>query len=117
MKNLAGFLLFILLAFYGSGSALAQNSGLSDGNELVSASVYPNPAVEYINFECKIAASIVSPKLVINNVLGATVAEHEIDATDAKIKVSVSEWKSGVYFYTLFSGGKALYTRKFVVKH
>jgi hypothetical protein len=119
MKGLAVFfLLFGSLLFSGSGSVLAQSATLSsDGNELVSASAYPNPATEFIHFECKLNVSVLSPKIVVNNVLGAAVAEIEIDTTDPKAKIAVSDWKSGVYFYTLFSGGKALYTRKFVVKH
>jgi hypothetical protein len=118
MKILAGFLLFIFIALGGGGSAFAQTSPLTpDSGDAVSVSVYPNPAAEFIQFDCKIASAVPSPRLVVNNVLGASVAEVDIDADEPKVKLAVSEWKSGVYFYTIFSGNKALYTRKFVVKH
>lgn len=78
--------------------------------------VYPNPASEYAYINYKILSDEVKAKMVLHNVLGSPVAEYDLPSTDSKAKIRTEDLNSGIYFYTLYIDGKAVMTRKLVIK-
>lgn len=119
MKTFVIFFAIVFSALFWADCALSAQSHLNaqDGNDLVSANVYPNPATEFIQFDYKLSQTVGSPKLIINNILGVTVAEFDLQQDENKLRVAVNEFKNGVYFYTIYSGSKSLFTKKFVIRH
>jgi hypothetical protein len=78
--------------------------------------VYPNPADQYVEFSID-AQRYKGASLVITDLLGHTVRKKSFSAGETKARLTTSDLKSGVYFYTLVVEGKAVETRKLVVSH
>lgn len=111
--------LFILLC---SSSLFAQSMNYSStkdvaiANEVITVSnIYPNPSTNFVNFDYYLPSQTKQAKIVIHNILGSIVGQYELKQ-DNKIKISVNDLKSGVYFYTITVGNKNLATKKFIVR-
>ena len=55
-------------------------------------------------------------KLVVKNMLGTTLLTKKLDANGNKVKVDVSEYNAGIYFYSIEADGRPLITKKLLVK-
>lgn len=78
----------------------------------LSVNVYPNPATNYLS----VAADNVSANATVRmtDVLGKVIYE---DNAGASKKIDVSEFKNGVYLVAVLEDGKAVATKRVVVKH
>lgn len=79
--------------------------------------VYPNPVTEqeaYIDY--RLADESVQAKVVIHNILGSPVGEHEMPSSETRVKIQAEEFSSGVYFYTVYLDNVGVLTRKLVVR-
>lgn len=86
----------------------SANEGLSDR---VAVAAYPNPASEEVVFN--LGNVNAGAKLVLRDMSGRTV--KMVDA-QAEVRMDVDGLNAGVYFYTLEENGKAIATRKLVVR-
>jgi hypothetical protein len=77
-------------------------------------SAYPNPVSSDLKLQYKINTTDGS-KIVIYNMLGVVVKSIDLTAIEGKINLVVSDLKQGVYFYSLYSEGKNIITRKLTV--
>lgn len=79
--------------------------------------VYPNPVTDqqaYIDYH--LADEGVKAKVVIHNILGSPVGEHEMPSSETRVKIQAEELSSGVYFYTVYLDNVGVLTRKLVVR-
>ena len=77
---------------------------------------YPNPASENVTVEYAVSASVNKAHLVIKNMLGATLYTKTLDVNANKVKVDVSEYPAGIYFYSIETDGRPMMTKKLLVK-
>jgi hypothetical protein len=84
--------------------------------DLQTIKLYPNPASNHVIIDYDIIY-VKEAKLQIYNSIGAVVYSKELKNKHDKIKVSVSDYKNGLYFCSLKIDGKLLNTRKIIVNH
>lgn len=77
-------------------------------------SVYPNPVASSCTIEYD-AAGISNAKVTVRNLAGALVFEQMVQGK-GKVYLNGADLKSGVYFYGLESNGKAIVSKKLLVK-
>lgn len=77
---------------------------------------YPNPASDNVTVEYAVSGNVGKAQLVIKNMLGATLYTKNIDINANKVKVDVSEYPAGIYFYSIEADGRPLVTKKLLVK-
>ncbi len=124
------FILLIISVFAISFSFANKNVELSDLEEnlsqidtstvnfyeLQTIKLYPNPASDHIIIDYEIIY-VKEAKLQIYNSIGAVVFSKELKDKQDKIKISVADYKNGLYFCSLQIDGKLLNTRKIIVNH
>ena len=77
---------------------------------------YPNPASDNVTIEYAYTGNSDNVKLVVKNMLGTTLLTKKLDANGNKVKVDVSEYNAGIYFYSIEADGRPLITKKLLVK-
>ncbi len=77
---------------------------------------YPNPASDNVTIEYAYTGNSNAVNLVIKNLVGATLYTKKLDVNGNKVKVDVSEYSSGIYFYSIEADGRPLVTKKLLVK-
>ncbi|MDF2158673.1 T9SS type A sorting domain-containing protein [Algoriphagus sp. CAU 1675] len=87
-----------------------------DYEDLILSDVYPNPSNRVAQLDYKIKNRQVKAKIAINSFIGNPVGEYELDEDRSSLVINVSDFKPGVYFYTLFVDNKNIVTKKLVVK-
>ena len=124
------FLLIIISAVIFGSVFASQNSNLNnffgDQNQRDSTSInfyelqklklYPNPASHYLFIEYDIIF-VKEAKLQIYNSIGAVVYTKSLEEKQDNFKISVSDYKNGLYFCSLQIDGKPLNTRKILINH
>lgn len=84
----------------------------------LSLSASPIPASTSTNIRYAVPNQYQKADLMIRNTLGVVVEKYNIPTgKNGKINVNVSDFNSGIYFYSIVADGKVLSTKKFVVKH
>jgi len=79
--------------------------------------VYPNPVTEQLAFmDYALSNENVKAKVVIHNILGSPIGEHEMPASETRVKIQADDLSSGVYFYTVYLDNVGVLTRKLVVR-
>jgi hypothetical protein len=78
---------------------------------------YPNPAINRVNVDYSLPVEVKKATIAISNMLGSRVKEIKLDELNGTARIDVSEYLSGIYFYSLVADGQLILTRKFVVKH
>ena len=81
----------------------------------VSLQAYPNPATEKVTITYNIENQS-SPAFVLKNMMGVTVLEEPLYQKSDKMDINVSELPRGLYFYSVTDNGKAVLTKKLIVK-
>lgn len=77
---------------------------------------YPNPASDNVTIEYAYTGNASKVSLVIKNLVGSTIYTKNLDANGNKIRVDVSEYNAGIYFYSIEADGRPLVTKKLLVK-
>lgn len=79
--------------------------------------VYPNPVTDHDAWlDYKLTDENVKAKVVIHNILGSPMGEHEMLSTETRVKIQAEGLSSGVYFYTIYLDNVGVLTRKLVVR-
>ncbi|AEI50589.1 T9SS type A sorting domain-containing protein [Runella slithyformis] len=78
---------------------------------------YPNPANDYAELDYQISGSVSSAKISLYNILGANVAEYDLDKNERQLRIHTREIPTGVYFYQLLLEGKKVATKKLLIRH
>lgn len=77
--------------------------------------MYPNPATNYALISYNKETIDATSKLIITDMLGATVQETSLVAGTSQMEVSVSHLKAGIYFYAIHSASNKSDTKKLVI--
>lgn len=77
---------------------------------------YPNPASGNVNINYSYNGNASDLQLVVKNLMGATVNIVPLDVNGDKVIMNVSEFTPGIYFYSLEADGRAIMTKKLLVK-
>ena len=86
-------------------------------DRIVVSNIYPNPASEAAEVDYQLLITVGEAKLILLNVLGAPVAEYELDRGNNKVRINTRDFSTGWYFYQLSLDGKKVATKKLLVRH
>jgi hypothetical protein len=78
--------------------------------------VYPNPVLDQAYLDYRLHTESVKAKLIIHNILGSSVANHELPFSELKVKIQADDLTPGVYFYTIYIDNIGVLTRKLIVR-
>jgi hypothetical protein len=117
----------LILTFFNAENATDNNtlyvilkreaSGITQTSSAVaSLTSFPNPATDKVSIEYNFANQTTSPAFVLKNMMGVTVLEEPLYRKTDKIEINVSEIPRGLYFYSISDNGKAILTKKLIVK-
>jgi hypothetical protein len=81
------------------------------------SNVYPNPADEVAELDYQFNGAGGEAKLVLLNILGAPVAEYELERNDHKVRIGTRHLATGYYLYRLSVDGKNVATKRLLVRH
>lgn len=87
-----------------------------DYKDIKLSDVYPNPSSRIAQLDYQLKNPRVKAKITINSFIGNPIAEYELDPERSTLSINVSEFKEGIYFYTLFLGNKNIVTKKLQIK-
>ena len=91
----------------------SNGTGMKEIDIQKSLRAYPNPAVSSVNID--FAAPNNHSYLVVKNLTGKEMFRTPI-GTSGKMRLDISQYAAGVYFYGVESDGKMLCTKKLLVK-
>lgn len=86
-------------------------------NKTLKMSVFPNPCNAVATIRIQSFEPMRNPVLRVCNLLGTVVYEMELASENATVKLDVSEWNSGIYFYSVWEGDRNYGTQKMIVAH
>jgi hypothetical protein len=89
--------------------SVAKNSNSGNLN------AYPNPASTKVTFDYNIPNLNSDALLVIRTITG-TIITKELIGNNTKISISLENYNPGIYFYSIENEGKAIVTKKLIVK-
>lgn len=87
-----------------------------DYKDIKLSDVYPNPSSRIAQLDYQLKNPRVKAKITINSFIGNPIAEYELDPERSTLSINVSEFKEGIYFYTLFLDNKNIVTKKLQIK-
>lgn len=87
-----------------------------DYKDIKLSDVYPNPSSRIAQLDYQFKNPRVKAKITINSFIGNPIAEYELDPERSTLSINVSEFKEGIYFYTLFLDNKNIVTKKLQIK-
>ena len=77
--------------------------------------VFPNPAEGNINFDYQLENNL-QHSLIIYNTLGSRMKKIELNKFANNLNLNISDWKSGMYFYSIFKQDESKFNGRFIVK-
>lgn len=95
----------------------ADNDTLFADKNISISGIYPNPATDFIGFRYVMTNPNTVARIIIRNVLGSVVAEQILSPNERLVRISVENFVSGVYFYTLSVNDKNINTKKFLIRN
>jgi hypothetical protein len=95
--------------------ALFDGAGKQTAKNILSGA-FPNPANNTVNFEYSLNTGN-SSTVTIRNLVGSVVRQSTLTGTEGKLSVITGDLPEGIYFYSLDVDGKAITTRKLIVRH
>jgi len=78
--------------------------------------VYPNPVFDQAYIDYRLHTETVKAKLIVHNILGSSVSNHELPFSESKVKIEAQDLTPGVYFYTVYLDNIGVLTRKLIVR-
>ena len=81
------------------------------------SNVYPNPADDVTELDYQVNGPVNEAKLILLNVLGAPIAEYNLDRNDRKVRIVTRDLSTGYYLYQLSVDGKKVATKRLLVRH
>jgi len=91
---------------------VVYNSVQEDNNKNISFDMYPNPASNFVNFAYKIKHE---SNLIIQNLLGQTIAKYRLANSENNFKIETSNLQNGIYFCSIINSNGKVETNKLVI--
>lgn len=79
------------------------------------SNAYPNPAVSVATIKYDMNEYAQKGKICFYDMLGKKLKEINLSERQGTVKIDVSEFNSGIYFYSFMINDKAIVTRKLIV--
>lgn len=95
---------------------VSNSTGIQNVVANSSLRAYPNPASGNVNIDYSYSGNASNLNLVVKNLMGSVLATKSLDINGNKVMLDVSEYSSGIYFYSLEADGKPVVTKKLLVK-
>ncbi len=93
----------------------SRDVAVSENTTLGNLNAYPNPAFTKVTFEHTISNLSSDALLVIRTITG-TIITKELIGNNNKVSISLENYNPGIYFYSIENDGKAIVTKKLIVK-
>lgn len=95
-----------------------KNNGsfMFNSNSISLSDIYPNPVSDVAYISYLIYDEEIEAKIVFHNVLGSGVGEYTLNPVEQELKIITTEFKPGVYFYTLYVDNEGKVTKKLIIK-
>jgi hypothetical protein len=91
--------------------------GITDNQTAaVALNAYPNPATTKIFVQHDLKKQAAEAKILVTNLMGVTLKTIPVNPTSNKTQIDISDFASGIYFYSLEVNGKISVTKKLIVK-
>lgn len=85
-------------------------------NNTYVSDIYPNPAESFVNINYDMPVEVETANVKIVNLLGSVVMEKQLNTSNNKIRMNISNLNGGVYFYSLFINKDLYSTKKLIVR-
>lgn len=89
---------------------------LYTADKLWVSNAYPNPADDVAEVDYQFTGAG-EAKLVMLNVLGAPIAEYELERNANRVRIGTRQLDTGYYLYQLSVDGKKVATKRLLVRH
>jgi hypothetical protein len=90
--------------------------GISDAKTATNnITAYPNPATDRVTIKYSLSKNAPA-KLVLKNLMGTTLYTTPLSADSDRISIDVSQYASGIYFYSLLINEQVISTKKLLVR-
>lgn len=98
--------------------AITTQTGTSIRNDVSVSELraYPNPASEIVNIAYSYKGDASNVNLVVKNLMGATITSQAVPSNGNVVKLNISDFASGIYFYSIEADGRPITTKKLLVK-
>jgi hypothetical protein len=91
-------------------------SGIEENEQaIVNSTAFPNPANSSVTISYEMKEQYNQGKIVIFDMLGKKMKEIAITDKQGMSKISVTDLKDGIYFYSIIVDSKAIATKKLIV--
>ncbi|MDR1112173.1 MAG: T9SS type A sorting domain-containing protein [Bacteroidales bacterium] len=100
----------IFYVIYGTKVGIATTK-TTDNN----ITAYPNPATDKVTIKYSLNKNAPA-RLVLKNLMGQTLYTVPLSAGSDKVSIDVSQYASGIYFYSLLIGERVISTKKLLVR-
>jgi hypothetical protein len=94
----------------------SSRSLVFQSKEITIQDVYPNPVQEQAVIEYKINSESAKAQIVLHNILGKSMGEYDLPASETRVKILTDDLVSGVYFYTVYINNSGILTRKLIIR-
>jgi hypothetical protein len=91
-------------------------TGAKDIVENSIMSLYPNPSRDHATLRYQLPSDARTGAVLGFDIIGSKINEYTLDSTAGEIIIDTTRLANGVYFYSLFSNGKSVGTRKLVIE-
>jgi len=106
---------FLVEARYDVTNPAIKTDGF-EFEDVTLSGVYPNPSSRVAHLDYQIKNPKIKAKIAINSFIGNPVAEYSLDPERTTLSINVSDFKEGIYFYTLYLDNKNIVTKKLQIK-
>lgn len=93
-----------------------KENRLYTSDKLWVSNVFPNPADDVAELDYQFSGPG-DAKLVLLNVLGAPIAEYELERNASRVRIGTRSLDTGYYLYQLSVGDKKVATKRLLVRH
>ena len=93
-----------------------KENKLYSADKLWVSNAFPNPADDTAELEYQFSGPG-DAKLVLLNVLGAPIAEYELERNASRVRIGTRLLDTGYYLYQLSVDGKKVATKRLLVRH
>jgi hypothetical protein len=100
--------------FYGKFDATI---GINEADLITFSDIYPNPADNSSFIDYSISSAFSNAQAKVIDLLGNEVLLVPVYERNGKIRINTSNLTSGIYFYSMTIDGKAMFTKKLIVRH
>ena len=102
----------VIVKFMATPTGIAEEA-MANGTV---SEIYPNPASSFITLDYQLTNKVNTSEVKIFNLMGSEVKSASLENNGSKLRLDISELKSGIYFYSILINNDVYQTKKLVVQ-